>query len=217
MRPKHKKFPLDASNKSTPPLKLNGLNSYEKSLEKIFFADVCIQSKSKDSKSLLTININCNYNIAEALFQLKESNWGSICEKTLSLEHSPFQVALLHLQKKNTCEIIIDEIAIHFKDTSLYVSKIDDYSILDELCNIFDTLSENFVYLTKGLSESLYEIFIPVFEKSTTENKVPNTNKQSYYTQWGVEYHSEEYIDGVIYDLKTKTIIETDLELVYKK
>lgn len=217
MAAKQKNPPRNFSDEYDESSNINGLNIFKKSLEKLFFAEVKIKSIQKDSKPHIILTINCNFNLIEGLVQLNSSNWGGFCRKASKFGYSFYELAIINLQEKNIFEIIIDEIAIHFKDTSLFISKLAHQNISDHLCDILNAVSENYLYFTKGLIEYPYEIFIPVFEEPTINSPQHNSIKNSYFNYWGIYYQSEKKSDSRIYDLVTKTIIDSDFSLIHKE
>ncbi|WP_350288305.1 hypothetical protein [uncultured Croceitalea sp.] len=202
---------------------INGLKLFKKQLEKHFFGEAIIRpdTDKKDSKYNLTINLNCNFSLTEGLILLNSGDWGGFCENSAKLEHSGFELSVLNLQKENNNKVVFEEIAIHFKDTSLFITKIPNQNITDHLCTILNAISENFVHFTKGLTEMPYEIFIPVFE-ATTENDSSTScakpkMKTSYFDYWGMYFQSEIDQDSLVYDLKSKTIIDGDFFILTKE
>jgi hypothetical protein len=200
-------------------LTLKGINVFKSKLEKFFFADadIKITETKPNTNSHLNISLNCNFGLTESLFHLNSGNWGGFCKNSSKLEYSGFELAVQDLEEENTNEIIIEEIAIHFKDTSLFITKIPSLNITDQLCDILSAVSENFVHFTRGLTEMPYEIFVPVFEE---DSNVPcNNNKKitSYFNYWGMYFHSDVNQDSLVYDLKSKTIIDGDFFLLNKE
>jgi hypothetical protein len=222
----HQNHNINANNssKATQDCQdLNGIDLFKKSLEKYFFAKASIKSDitKKDLNSHLIISLNCNFSLTESLFHLNSGNWGGFCKSTNQLEYSGFELAVNELQEINTSDIVIKEIAIHFKDTSLFISKIPNQDITDQLCPVLTAISENFVHFTKGLTEMPYEIFVPVFEETTeVDNNVSWAMakvRTSYFSYWGMYFHSEINQDSSVYDLKSKTIIDGDFFLLNKE
>ncbi len=210
-------------NTSKDYLDVNGIEYFKKSLEKYFFAEATIKLDTSriDSKYNLVIGLNCNFGLTESLFHLNSGNWGGLCKNNAKLEYSEFELAVAVLQDKNQAEIIIEEIAIHFKDTSLFITKIPKQNITHQLCAILSSVSENFVHFTRGLTEMPYEIFIPVFEETSEENSNLSRAKAkirtNYFSYWGIYFHSELDQDSLVYDLKNKTIIDGDFFLLNKE
>lgn len=223
MRQKQNTNPNKSSKATYYCLELNGIDSFKKSLEKYFFAKASLlPNVSKCESSFnLSISLNCNFGLTESLFHLNSGNWGGFCKNTNHLEYSGFELAVNNLIEKNTKEIVIEEIAFHFKDTSLFITKIPNLEITDQLCNILSAISENFVHFTKGLTEMPYEMFIPVFEETAgteyCESAPIVKARTSYLNYWGIYFHSEINQDSSIYDLKSKTIINGDFFLLNKE
>ena len=203
---------------------INGIETFKKDLEKYFFAELKLQVNvsKEDSKILLNIGLNCNFGLTESLFHLNSGNWGGFCKDSTQLENSGFVLSVMELQEQNSQEIVIEEFAIYFKDTSLFITKIPNQDITDQLCDIMGTLSENFVHFTKGLTEMPYEIFVPVFEEPT--DSLPDNAswamekiRTSYFSFWGLYFHSDINHDSSVYDLKSKNIIDGDFFLLNKE
>lgn len=208
-------------------LSLKGIDLFKNKVEKYFFANAHIQvlEDSRNTDLSISILLNCNFGLTESLFHLNSGNWGGFCKNNTQLEYSGFELAVAELKKSNIKNVIIEEIVMSFKDTSLVITKIPDQDITDELCAILGALSENFVHFTKGLTEMPYEIFIPVFEEANVENNETNSNaswalskiRSSYFNYWGLYFNSEIDQDSSIYDLKAKTIIDGDFYLLNKE
>ncbi|MFD2586802.1 hypothetical protein ACFSQJ_07665 [Croceitalea marina] len=210
-------------NTSKDYLDINGVEHFMKSLEKYFFAEATVKldTSKTHSKYHLIIGLNCNFGLTESLFHLNSGNWGGFCKNSTNLEFSGFELAVADLQDKNQVEIIVEETAIHFKDTSIFITKIPNQDITDQLCAILSSVSENFVHFTRGLTEMPYEIFIPVFEETSEENSTISWAKAkirtSYFSYWGMYFHSEVDQDSLVYDLKNKIIIDGDFFLLNKE
>ncbi|GMN09089.1 hypothetical protein MTsPCn9_04550 [Croceitalea sp. MTPC9] len=211
------------SKVSNDSFEIMGINQFVSSLEKFFFAEANIKTTFNESCPDLSINIglNCNFGLTESLFHLNSGNWGGFCKNNSKLEYSGFEQAVTKLQELNSQKIIIEEIAIYFIDTSLFITKIPNQNITDQLCSILGALSENFVHFTKGLTEMPYEIFIPVFEESTDKTYasddvygVMSKIRTSYFNYWGLYFYSEVNQDSLVYDLKSKNIIDGDFILL---
>lgn len=219
MKPKHNKRCNIDSESLDDYAVLKGVNLFKNQLEKFFFADVDIKiiERKLSSNSYLIINLNCNFGLTESLFHLNNGNWGGFCKNSSELEYSGFELAVFDLQQKNASTVVIEEIAIHFKDTSLIITKIPEQDITDQLCDILNNVSENFVHFTRGLTEMPYEIFIPVFEeKATLGINLSLNNNLSYFNYWGIYFQSELSQDALVYDLSHKTIINGDFSLLNK-
>ena len=207
--------------KTSDNSRLHGLGILKNALEKVFYADVSIGYKTKGLESYILVNLNCNFKLTDALYQLNSGNWGCFQNKYLNFGLSQFEIELIKLQRKNTQKIVINEVVFQFSDTSLFINKIPNKSIPSHLYNIFNVLAKNFVHITKGLCEKPYEIFIPVFEESYQNNlqNKPSENNficNSYFDYWGLYYESEKNKDFMVLDIINKTIIKSDYAIIYK-
>ncbi|MBT8187388.1 MAG: hypothetical protein HKP38_01445 [Croceitalea sp.] len=202
----------DFPNRGNTTTELIGLDHFKKDLERDFYSNATIRCQYvTENKLNLYIDLSCNFGLIESLFHLNNGNWGSYytaSSKESAL--SPFHTSLYTLAEENQKLIDIEELSLTLKDTTITIAKIFDQSIPDQLSNILSTLSSHFVHFTKGISEMPYEIFVPVFE----ENKhiildaegLNQRSKMDFFDFWGLYFESKN--DPVIYDLKTKKIIE---------
>jgi len=191
---------------------LFGLNTFKNHLERDFFANATVREVLNKENSIdLIIELDCNFGLTESLFYLNNGNWGSFyTSKSKKNEASPFQTALFNLSEENNVNVDISELSINLRDTSIVITKIYNNSVSDQLGNILCAISENFVHFTKGLSEMPYEIFVPVFEELeqgviSTGNSTKKS-KTDYFDFWGLYFESNT--DSVVYDLKSKSIID---------
>lgn len=206
------------SFKNNPPegfnadLRLEGADSFRKSLEKNFFSEVTVRnSTSNSTEANLAIEFECNLNLVEMLFHFNKGTWGNFSNKK-----SSFKVALRKLLKENRVKIDVEELSILFKDTRIIIHKIYNKSIPDQLENIFSEMGKHYVHFSKGLTETPFEIYIPVFEecnngKDTLLRNIEAGNhaKKDYFNFWGLYFESED--DAVIYNLKESYIENGDL------
>lgn len=206
------------SFKNNPPkgfngdLNIEGLETFKKSLEKHFFSKVTVRNCSSSTKSVqLAIELDCNLSLIEMLFHFNKGTWGNLREGK-----SSFAKLLRQLTSENDMDVDVEEITLFFKDSTIIVNKIYDNSIAEQLENIFKQVGKHYVHLSKGLTETPYEIYIPVFEECThaNENLIQNIEagnhmKKDYFKYWGLYCDSEE--DAVIYDLKKSKIEYGDL------
>ena len=200
---------------------IHGLESFRKSLEKNFFAEVIITNYGSNEKiANLIIDIKCNLSLDESLFYINKAtpinrrSTKSNPEKTIM-----FLLAFRELKKLNTISIDISELTIALTDTTILISKIYDQSIVDQLERIFTELINHNIYYTKGLNETPFEMFIPVFEEDNLESDTKlknivsdNNNTNDYFGFWGMYYDQTE--EAAIYDLNTKTIIYGDIQIL---
>lgn len=196
-------------------INLEGIDSFKKNLEKHFFATVTIRNCSSEITSVkLVLELECNFSLSEILNYYAKDSWGNFKSNT----HS-FTGLLRQLKNDNDLYIEVEEISIFLKDTALIINRIYDQSVPDQLKDIFNKISDHYLFFTKGLYEIPYEIHIPVFEDKVMENdstlmniKSGNTNKQDYYSFWGLYFYCND--DAIIYDLQSRIHISGHLEML---
>ncbi|RAJ05839.1 hypothetical protein [Arenibacter echinorum] len=198
-----------------------GLEAFKKDLEKHFFAEVSIGNYGlKEESANLIIDIRCNLSLDEALFYLNKvtpqqgRTYKSYPQKTFQ-----FLLAYSELKKLNGVALDISELTISLNDTTILISKIYEQSIADQAENILSELINHNLYYTKGLNETPFEVFIPVFEEDTLESDAKlrnivsdNNNTNDYFGFWGMYYDQTE--EAAIYDLNSKTIIFGDIQIL---
>lgn len=213
-------FNNDNTGNNTTDL-IKGLDNFRKRLEKDFYADVTINSYgSKEEYANLSIEIICNFPLSESLYYLQNPVPHSIYNARLGHKKTTsFLKAYTELQNANTIELDITELTISLTDTTILISKIYEQSICDQLENIATELCHHNIYYTKGLMETPFEIYIPVFEEDDKATPTPalynsanikNTNE--YFIYWGVYYENTD--EAAIYDLQSQKIIHGDLQLL---
>ncbi|UJH69133.1 hypothetical protein [Allomuricauda sp. SCSIO 65647] len=197
-----------------------GLDSFHKSLDKIFFSNTTITCKNDTDRVFnLVIELHCNFNLINALFHPNMGNWGGLHTGN-RVKQPPFERAFMQLHQLNHGAVDIAEIYINMLDTSLIISKIHAQSISHQLGAILRSLSQNFVHFTKGLLEMPLEIFIPVFEKKGNNGSPDKQNDKQikaiggYFDFWGLYFLSKKNQDPIIYDLKNGRFIDGDLLLI---
>ncbi len=198
--------------------KINGLETFIKSLEKDFFSEVNISNCSTDNTDAnLVIEIECKFDLNETLYHLKKGVWGNIHKNHSSTQiKSSFSKALSNLKQQNSLRLDIEEISIFLNDTSIIIHKIYEQSIAEQLENILIEIANNYPCFSKGLSEDPFEIYVPVFQEELLQNNTTisnmhtiTNNANDYFCFWGLYFDSEE--EAVIYHLQDKTIVTGDL------
>jgi len=198
-----------------------GLEAFRKSLEKNYYAEVSIGNYAliKESANLI-LDIKCNFSLDESIFHLnKIKHYDGILTESSPEKTISFLLAYSELKKLNTISIDISELTISLTDTTILISKIYDQSIAEQAENIFTELVKHNLYYTKGLNETPFEMFIPVFEEDTMESDAKmknivsdNNSTNDYFGFWGMYYDQTE--EAAIYDLNTKTIIHGDIQIL---
>ena len=205
-----KNYPSEGFNSD---LNISGLDFFRNQLEKYFFSEITVRNCSTCKRLvLLSLELNCNLSLVEMLFHFNKGNWGNFGQDESSLKR-----LLNRLAADNNFEVDIDEFTIFLKDTTIVVNKIYDNSVSDQLRDIFSEMGKHYVHFSKGLTETPYEIYVPVFEEECSSGnetllrniQAGNHSKKDYYRFWGLYCESEE--DAVIYDLKNNRIEQGDL------
>lgn len=193
----------------------NGLDEFLKTLEKDFFAEAKVHfNYHKESKKTdLVLDLSFNFGITESLHFFTNGTWGGMTfsDKDQKVTSS-FERAFEELISKNNFSLDIAETSLHFRDTSIIISRIYDHSVPEQIGNILLKASEHFVYFTKGLTEMPYEIFVPVFEYNTPSTFEPKKEKSNYFDYWGMYFEDESH-QVMIYSLDKKKLYEVDLFL----
>jgi len=197
-------------------IRIEGIDTFAKSLEKHFFSKVTVRNLSLDSEKIkLVIELTCNFDFMEALTHLKKEIWGSFLS-----EKNSFSSQLQQLKKLNDIAIEVEEFSIFLNDTSIIINKIYNQSISEQLEDILHEMLRSYPHFTKEKIEIPYEIYIPVYEDNSSEilhlnvsnSEVTQNFKQNYFSFWGVYFYSE--IDAMVYDLKNKTLIDGTLQML---
>ena len=192
---------------------IENLDVFKKNIEKHFFSKVDIRNSSNDTTGIkLVIDIHCKLNIIETLHHFNIGSWGNFECTTNSLAAS-----LKTLQDCNVINIEIEELSIFLKDTSIIINTVYKQSIPEQLENILKKIKDHYVYFTNGLSQTPYEIYIPVFEGNVNENNSSFildiiTDENDFYCFWGLYFRGKE--DAVIYDLKALELVSEKLQML---
>lgn len=209
-------MPAQKKNEDSFPFKgiktfvsTEGLDDFVKVLERDFFADVHVQYRyhTEKERTDLILDVHCNFGFTESLHHFNNGNWGGFSGlDTHSSLESSFGEAFQQLCVCNNHKIDIAELSIHFQDTTVVITRVQDYSVPEELKSIILHMCEHFVYFTKGLTEMPYEIFVPVFEDKTKNETKFTGNRRNYYEHWGLYFEDDLNYDVMVYSLKTKEL-----------
>lgn len=212
------------SFKNNPPIgtthevNLIGLESFKKDLEKYFFSTAIVRKSNLDlSKTDLAIELECNFNLGDAVSYLKQEIFNESWSDTVALSK-----VLKALQAKNDIQIDIEELTIHMLDTTIVVQRIFSRSVSKQWGNILREVIHQHRHLVKNLGEMPYEVYIPVLEENKINDKLvfPTTKQpgqisaEDYFTYWGLYLDSEE--EAVVYDVKNSAFIYEDLYMLNK-
>ena len=201
------------TNKNQRPLSANGNNAileFKAALERIFFADVAVQSfKNTARAEELVIALHCNFTLTESLFHFNNGNWGGFKDNNGN-GASELEKRMFELSASSNIDVDIKELSIHLKDTSIVISKLFHQSIPNQLGFILSGICSNFVHFTKGLTEMPYEIYMPIFEDKNSLGKSVESayhkDEINYLSFWELYFESDT--DSRVYSLKDKAIIE---------
>ncbi len=196
-----------------------GLERFQNQLERNFFSKVTIKSNGKpDTQESLILDINSNFSFEEAIYNIR--NFSDVFTDPSNQITFSFHDAFKELLAENELAMDIEELYITFSDTSIIVQRIYEHSIPEQIENIFKAVIQHSAFLTKGMTEVPFEIYVPIFEQvnlagdeelieSTSDLMIYKNTKNDYFGFWGLYFDSEE--NAVIYDLKNKSFIKADL------
>ena len=212
-------FPDNFENNSSGgfnlDLRLEGIESFRKSLEKFFFSEATVRNCASSNLGVnLAVELECNLSLVEMLFHFNRGTWGDF-----SQSYSSFTAVLEKFRTENLVSIDIEELSILFRDTRIIINKIYERSIPEQLESILGEMGKHYVHFSKGLSETPYEIYVPVFEEDCSENdfflrtiESTNHSQKDYFNYWGLYFESED--DAIIYDLKASHLENGDLYML---
>lgn len=190
-----------------------GISEFLNSLEFHYFSQVILKNRSATKSSIkLVIEMSCNLDLLELLSHFNTGRWGNYRN-----DISPIEQCLNQLNLKNKSQIDLEEVTLFLNDTSIVIKRIYKNSIAKEFNDILMQIAANYVFITKGLTQKPYEIFVPIFENTleSFENmvnvdlkleKIPKT----YSEFWGVYLDKDE--EASIFDLQKNTYINGALD-----
>ncbi|WP_291960243.1 hypothetical protein [Maribacter sp.] len=189
-----------------------GIDTFLSSLGFHYFSNVQLNNKHITFNSIsLVLEVSCNLDLLELLSHFNTGRWGNS-----GTEESPLQHALEILNTKNKYNIDIEELTFFLNDTSIVIKRIYDKSIPTQLNDILKQIAFNYVFLTRGLTQKPYEIFVPIFEDSfenmeANEDQI-NTAPKTYSEFWGIYLDKDD--EASIYDVLKNTYVSGDLEFL---
>ena len=191
---------------------ITGIDEFLKSLEFHYFSNIKLKRKSCTLNSVhLVLEVNCNIELLELFTNFNTGRWG-----TSSKNGSPLLCNLEILNSRNNCNIDIEELTIFLNDTSIVIKRIYDNSIASQFNDILKQIACNYIFLTKGLTQKPYEIFVPIFEDSIDnfelEDDQSNILPKSYSEYWGIYLDKED--EASIFDVQRNTYVTGNLEFL---
>ena len=189
-----------------------GLEHYLQSLERNYFSNVTLRKYSTSENTVnMALDMVCPITFVEMLGHFNKGRWGHDANS-----HPAFEKSFRALTVQNKIYLDIEELTLFLSDTSIVIKKIYNCSIPEQLHNILTEIANHYVFLTKGLTERPYEIFVPVFEDKIQNSHLiekPSFEEspKNYFEYWGIYMDSED--EALIYDLKKNSFIPADLDL----
>lgn len=193
---------------------VKGLANFVNSLEFHYFSTVKLKHhyNAIDVDGFI-IELNCNLNLVELLFHFNTGRWGNTQDSSKSLLKS----LVSELERLNHTEYDIEELTIYLLDVAIVIKRIYSKSILDEFNDILNLIATNYVFLTKGLTQKPYEIFVPIVE-DTLElegQDIVHPNdlgklSMTYNQFWAV--YLNECEEAAIFDLQKNSYVSGDLD-----
>jgi hypothetical protein len=210
---------LTISSEDGKAKELLGIPALISQLEKDYFSKISISNSTVCcEKNNLVINMDSSMGLHEILFHLQQGYWGGQHFDLVDKGITSLRQCMSEIRELNATFLDVEELSIHLSDCSIVIKKISPESVEYELNAILNTLAENYVYITRQLTMTPAEIFIPVFEETPAEDElaclISNTqiDDKGYYSYWGLYFDTDE--EAHIYDLKQKKIISGDLNLL---
>ncbi|MBW8241268.1 hypothetical protein K1F50_00550 [Muricauda oceani] len=196
----------------------DGLDDFLRVLEKYFFATAKVKCKHDSIKNRtdLIIDLHHNFGITECLRHFNNGDWGNynFSDENRSNISNSLSKALDKLNQESSYPTDILELSLHFKDTSMIISRLHRHSIPEHASRILTAVGKHFVYFTKGLTEMPYEIFVPVFEDTSISCPTKMNMETSYYNFWGLYFDKgEQEHEALIYSLQQKKFYEENIFL----
>ncbi|WP_430425572.1 hypothetical protein [Maribacter litoralis] len=200
------------NSKSEYTKEIIGIDDFLKSLDFHYFSDVKLNNKHITFNSIsLVLEISCNLDLLELLAHFNTDRWGYNGK-----EKSPLEQALEILDLQNKHHIDIEELTFFLNDTSVVIKRIYDRSIATQLNDILKQIAFNYVFLTRGLTQKPYEIFVPIFEDTIQHmddnEEELNIAPKSYSEFWGIYLDKDD--EASIYDVNKNTYVSGDLEFL---
>lgn len=214
MPPEKNNFKIVSGLGINQSVEISGLNQFVNNLGKHFFASISIDHSAKKLNKIgIVLEMHLNFELSEILDHYESGFWGC-----LQAQNHTFLKLVNQLKEANNNLIEIDELTLHFNNTSIVINQIYENSIAEQFDAIIKKLSENYLSFSQGLSRVPYEIFIPVFEEEIhvgnqlnklLNNSCPEVSHKDYFKFWALYYEGER--KAAIYDTRLSTITSGDL------
>lgn len=207
MREMNPNFPNPLPVKIEEDSVFSGLEDFLKGLERLFFAEATAKIWMSESGSRdLVLHVSSPIHLPEALRRHRRGHWGRVPEGGMEYGVTGLEEMLQTIEKCNGRPVDIEELSLELDGTLIVVRKSGFRSIAREFDFLMETLAAHLVYLTRGMLEMPYEIYIPVVEEVFPEASPPASNVSELYGFWGVYFESEP--DARIYDVREQQILD---------
>jgi len=191
---------------------IEGIEDFLNSVEFHYFSNIKLRNKHYAFNSIsLVLELNCNLNLLELLSHHNIGRWGNNGHQV-----APLHQALELLNSKNNHDVDIEELTIFLNDTSIVIKRIYNKSISTQLNDVLKQIAFNYVFVTRGLTQKPYEIFVPIFEETigniNSDNERHNNTPKSYSEFWGIYLDRDD--EASIFDVHRNTYINGYLEFL---
>ncbi|NER11093.1 hypothetical protein SAMN06265375_10478 [Muriicola jejuensis] len=196
-----------------------GVDQLIKKLEREYFSRILIRNSTACcEENNLVIEMECPLGLHEMLFHMQQGAWGSYNPSLVCTGLPLLNIHMQEIRELNGTFIDVEELSIQLKDCTIVIKKIAPESVENQLDAILMVLAEHYVHITREMTMTPMEIFVPVYEEVKTEDSLirlvgpKKVDDKGYYFYWGLYFEEEE--EAMIYDLKNKVIIPGDLDLL---
>ena len=187
----------------------SGLDDFLKGLERLFFAEATAKVwMSANGSQDLVLHIKSPIQLLEVLHHHRRGLWGAPTTDEAGARVSRLEEMLQAFESHNGRPVDIEELSLELHDILIVIRKSSFHSIAREFDLLLESLAAHFVYLTQGMQQMPYEIYIPVMEEGESrQGSAPHSGASDFYAYWGVYFEAEE--DARIYDLSARKMIDS--------
>ncbi len=187
---------------------MSGLPEFLKNLERFFFAEASAKFWiAEDGAQDLVLHLRSPLQLLEVLHHHRQGYWGTSLLNKTALNSTRLEELLQGLERCSGRLVDIEELSLELNDVLIVIRKSGLHSIFREFDRLLECLAAHIVYLTNGLQQMPYEIYIPALEEREVLHTVaPARDVSDLYGFWAVYFENE--IDGFVYDLGTRQTLE---------
>lgn len=204
MRESNPNFPRNKTLPIGSHPSLSGLGDFLKDLERIFFAEASVTCwPGENGREDLVLHLNSPLLLLEVLHHHRRGHWGTAPGSRSTTSRTRLEELLQALEQSNNSTVDIEELSLELSDILLVIRKSGPGSIPREFDRLLETLGAHYVYLTNGLQQMPYEIYIPALEEGDPpRSDAPEAQVSDFYGYWAAYFETE--IDARIYDLDAR-------------